>query len=152
MLGPGSEIQIDLNQGIDTVQWMSNDLRDSWSTIHSYDYSKSVILNYDDIVEELEHLPGTVLHANHTLSIRGLEGTTSSPLISIDITLTEEVLVATSNSDTSSLNYVIYGSVFAAIILTIVLVIAFMNNDSKNEATDKRDTDIQEVVEAVIIE
>ena len=152
MLGPGSEIQIDLNQGVDTVQWMSNDLRDSWSTIHSYDYSKSVILNYDDIVEELEHLPGTVLHANHTLSIRGLEGTTSSPLISIDITLTEEVLVATSNSDTSSLNYVIYGSVFAAIILTIVLVIAFMNNDSKNEATDKRDTDIEEVVEAVIIE
>ena len=152
MLGPGSEIQIDLNQGVDTVQWMSNDLRDSWSTIHSYDYSKSVILNYDDIVEELEHLPGTVLHANHTQSIRGREGTTSSPLISIDITLTEEVLVATSNSDTSSLNYVIYGSVFAAIILTIVLVIAFMNNDSKNEATDKRDTDIEEVVEAVIIE
>ena len=66
ILGPGSEIKIDLNQGIDTVQWMSNDLRDSWSTIHSYDYSTSVILNYYDIVEELEHLPGTTLHANHT--------------------------------------------------------------------------------------
>ena len=152
ILGPGSKIQIDLNQGIDTVQWMSNDLRDSWSTIHSYDYSKSVILNYDDIVEELEHLPGTVLHGNHTLSVRGLEGTTSSPLISIDITLTEEILVATTSDETSSLNYVIYGSVFAAIILSIVLVIAFMNNESGKEAIHHRDLDIEEVVEAEIVE
>ena len=152
ILGPGSKIQIDLNQGIDTVQWMSNDLRDSWSTIHSYDYSKSVILNYDDIVEELEHLPGTVLHGNHTLSVRGLEGTTSSPLISIDITLTEEILVATTSDETSSLNYVIYGSVFAAIILSIVLVIAFMNNESGKEAINHRDLDIEEVVEAEIVE
>ena len=152
ILGPGSEIKIDLNQGIDTVQWMSNDLRDSWSTIHSYDYSTSVILNYYDIVEELEHLPGTTLHANHTLSIRALEGTTSSPLISVDITLTEEVLVATASDETSSLNYVIYGSVFAAIILTIVLVIAFMNNESEKEAVHQRDLDIEEVVEAEIVE
>ncbi len=131
---------------------MSNDLRDSWSTIHSYDYSTSVILNYYDIVEELEHLPGTTLHANHTLSIRALEGTTSSPLISVDITLTEEVLVATASDETSSLNYVIYGSVFAAIILTIVLVIAFMNNESEKEAVHQRDLDIEEVVEAEIVE
>ena len=152
MLGPGSVIEINLNQGIDTVQWMSNDLRDSWSNIHSYDHESSVFLTYEDIVHELEHLPGTVLHGNHTLSVRGLEGTTSSPLISIDITLTEEILVATTSDETSSLNYVIYGSVFAAIILSIVLVIAFMNNESGKEAIHQRDLDIEEVVEAEIIE
>ena len=81
-----------------------------------------------------------------------LEGTTSSPLISVDITLTEEVLVATASDETSSLNYVIYGSVFAAIILTIVLVIAFMNNESEKEAVHQRDLDIEEVVEAEIVE
>ena len=86
------------------------------------------------------------------LSIRALEGTTSSPLISVDITLTEEVLVATASDETSSLNYVIYGSVFAAIILTIVLVIAFMNNESEKEAVHQRDLDIEEVVEAEIVE
>ena len=152
MLGPGSEIEIDLNQGIDTVQWMSNDLRDSWSNIHSYNHGNSVILTYEDIVHELEHLPGTLLHGNHTLSVRGLEGTTSSPLMSVDIILTEEVLVSTSSDETSSLNYVIYGSVFAAIILTIVLVIAFMNNESGKEAIHRRDLDIEEVVEAEIVE
>ena len=152
MLGPGSEIEIDLNQGIDTVQWMSNDLRDSWSNIHSYNHGNSVILTYEDIVHELEHLPGTLLHGNHTLSVRGLEGTTSSPLMSVDIILTEEVLVSTSSDETSSLNYVIYGSVFAAIILTIVLVIAFMNNESGKEAIHQRDLDIEEVVEAEIVE
>ncbi len=152
MLGPGSEIEIDLNQGIDTVQWMSNDLRDSWSNIHSYNHETSVILTYEDIAHELEHLPGTLLHGNHTLSVRGLEGTTSSPLMSVDITLTEEVLVATTSEEASSLNYVIYGSVFAAIILTIVLVIAFMNNESGKEAIHQRDLDIEEVVEAEIIE
>ena len=152
MLGPGSEIEIDLNQGIDTVQWMSNDLRDSWSNIHSYNHGNSVILTYEDIVHELEHLPGTLLHGNHTLSVRGLEGTTSSPLMSVDIILTEEILVSTSSDETSSLNYVIYGSVFAAIILTIVLVIAFMNNESGKEAIHQRDLDIEEVVEAEIVE
>ena len=96
MLGPGSILEIDINQGLDSVQWMSNDLRDSWSNIHSYDGGTTVVLDYDLIVEEIEHLPGILLHGNHTLSLRGLDGTTSSPLVSVDITLTEEVLVATS--------------------------------------------------------
>ena len=73
-------------------------------------------------------------------------------MISIDVILTEEVLVATASDETSSLNYVIYGSVFAAIILTIVLVIAFMNNESGKETIHYRDLDIEEVVEAEIVE
>ena len=54
----------------------------------------------------------------------------------MDITLTEEVLVATSDDTSSTMNYVVYGSVFAAIILSIVLLIAFINNESEK----KRDT------------
>ncbi len=152
VMGPGSVMKIEISESIDSVQWMSNDLRDSWSNIHSYDGGTSVVLDYDLIVEELEHLPGILLHDNHTLSLRGLDGTTSSPLVSVDITLTEEVLVATSDDTSSTMNYVVYGSVFAAIILSIVLLIAFINNDSEQEAEHSIDKDIDEVVEAEIMD
>jgi len=131
---------------------MSNDLRDSWSIIQSYDGGTNVVLDYDLIVQELKHLPGVNLHDNHTLSLRGLDGTTSSPLVSVDITLTEEVLVATSDETSSTMNYVVYGSVFAAIILSIVLLIAFINNESEKEVKHPIDKDIDEVVEAEIMD
>ena len=152
LIGPGSVFEVDISESVDTVQWMSNDLRDSWSNINSYDGGNSVILDYKLIVEELKHLPGVILHGNHTLSLRGLDGTTSSPLVSVDITLTEEVLVATGEDDSSSMNYVVYGSVFAAIILSIVLLAAFVSNDSEEKATHALDTDIDEVVEAEILD
>lgn len=152
VMGPGSVMEIEISESIDSVQWMSNDLRDSWSNIHSYDGGTSVVLDYDLIVEELEHLPGILLHDNHTLSLRGLDGTTSSPLVSVDITLTEEVLVATSDDTSSTMNYVVYGSVFAAIILSIVLLIAFINNESEKEVRNPIDKDIDEVVEAEIMD
>ncbi len=152
VMGPGSVMEIEISESIDSVQWMSNDLRDSWSNIHSYDGGTGVVLDYDLIVEELEHLPGILLHSNHTLSLRGLDGTTSSPLVSVDITLTEEVLVATSDDTSSTMNYVVYGSVFAALILSIVLLIAFINNESEKEARHPIDKDIDEVVEAEILD
>ena len=152
VMGPGSVMKIEISESIDSVQWMSNDLRDSWSNIHSYDGGTSVVLDYDLIVEELEHLPGILLHDNHTLSLRGLDGTTSSPLVSVDITLTEDVLVATTDDASSSMNYIVYGSVFAAIILSIVLLIAFINNESEQEAEHSIDKDIDEVVEAEIMD
>ncbi len=152
VMGPGSVMEIEISESIDSVQWMSNDLRDSWSNIHSYDGGTSVVLDYDLIVEELEHLPGILLHDNHTLSLRGLDGTTSSPLVSVDITLTEEVLVPTSDDSSSAMNYVVYGSVFAAIILSIVLLIAFINNDSEKNAEHPFDKDIDDVVEAEIMD
>ena len=152
LMGPGSVMEIEISESIDSVQWMSNDLRDSWSNIHSYDGGTSVVLDYDLIVEELEHLPGILLHDNHTLSLRGLDGTTSSPLVSVDITLTEEVLVAASDDASSTMNYVVYGSVFAAVILSLVLLIAFINNESDKEARHPIDKDIDEVVEAEIMD
>ena len=70
----------------------------------------------------------------------------------MDITLTEEVLVATSDDTSSTMNYVVYGSVFAAIILSIVLLIAFINNDSEKNAEHPFDKDIDDVVEAEIMD
>ena len=81
----------------------------------------------------------------------GLDGTTSSPLISIDILLTDQVLVKADPVE-ESFDFVVYGSVFAAVILSIVLLIAFMKNESSKEAIHARDSDIEEVVEAEIIE
>ena len=151
LLGPGSTIEIDISQGVDTIQWMSNDLRDSWSNIHSYHHENIVILEYEEIVHELEHLPGIMIHGNHTLSVRGLDGTTSSPLISIDIMLTEKSMVDPDPVE-ASINFVVYGSVFAAVVLSMILVIAFLKNDSSKDAIHARDTDIEEVVEAEIID
>ena len=62
MLGPGSIIELEISQGLDSVQWMSNDLRDSWSNIHTYDRGQDATLSYEQIVEELEHLPGIDIH------------------------------------------------------------------------------------------
>jgi hypothetical protein len=148
-LGPGDSIEIRLNQGVDTVQWMSNDLRDSWSNIHSYDHGSTVILEYDEIVHELEHLPGIMLEGNHTLSMRGLEGTSSSPLISIDIMLGENIPVE--DPAEGSTNFVLYGSVIAAILLTIIILAATLTNRNESEFNTSDDSDIQEVVDAEII-
>ena len=148
-LGPGDSIEIRLNQGVDTVQWMSNDLRDSWSNIHSYDHGSTVILEYDEIVHELEHLPGIMLEGNHTLSMRGLEGTSSSPLISIDIMLGENISVE--DPAEGSTNFVLYGSVIAAILLTIIILAATLTNRNESEFNTSNDSDIQEVVDAEII-
>lgn len=148
-LGPGDSIEIRLNQGVDTVQWMSNDLRDSWSNIHSYDHGSTVILEYDEIVHELEHLPGIMLEGNHTLSMRGLEGTSSSPLISIDIMLGENIPVE--DPAEGSTNFVLYGSVIAAILLTIIILATTLTNRNESEFNTSDDSDIQEVVDAEII-
>ena len=60
--------------------------------------------------------------------------------------------MATSEDASSSMNYIVYGSVFAALILSIVLLIAFINNESEKEAIRPTDKDIDEVVEAEIME
>jgi hypothetical protein len=148
-LEPGDSIEIQLSQGVDTVQWMSNDLRDSWSNIHSYDHGATVILEYDEIVHELEHLPGIMLEGNHTLSMRGLEGTSSSPLISIDIMLGENT--GTPDSPSSSSDVILYGSVVAAIMLTIIILVVVIKGDNHEEIMIVEDSDIADIVEAEIL-
>tara|TARA_B100001996_G_scaffold338677_1_gene291242 strand:- start:6284 stop:8158 length:1875 start_codon:yes stop_codon:yes gene_type:complete len=125
----GQSVKIELNQGVDTVQWMSNDLRDSWTNIHSYEHTTSVTLTYDDIVHELEHLPDRELVGVHTLSMRALEGTSSSPLISFDVMIDDTAAVA--DPTESSVDLVLYGSIFAAILLLVIIIAAILHDNSK---------------------
>jgi hypothetical protein len=125
----GESVKIELNQGVDTVQWMSNDLRDSWTNIHSYEHTTSVTLTYDDIVHELEHLPDRELVGVHTLSMRALEGTSSSPLISFDVMIDDTAAVA--DPTESSVDLVLYGSIFAAILLLVIIIAAILHDNSK---------------------
>ena len=144
-LGPGDSIEVQLNQAIDSVQWMSNDLRDSWSYVHSYEEGNSVVLEYADIVEELENLPGTTLEGNHTLSMRGLLGTTSSPLISIDIMLGENIPI--NDPAESSSKVVLYGSMVAGIMLILIILAVVLKGDYRDEMSEK-DDDSQDFVDA----
>ena len=130
---------------------MSNDLRDSWSNIHSYNHEEQVTLTYDEIVHELEHLPGTEIHSVHTLSLRGIEGTSSSPLLSVQIELTEEVLVNVKSDSEESFNYIIWGSVISAIILVIVFSVLLAKGESEKEVMKESDSDIDEVVGAELL-
>ena len=152
-IGPGGSIVVKLSEGVDTVQWMSNDLRDSWSNIHSYDHEMTVTLHYEDIVHELEHLPGVELLGNHTLSMRGIEATSSSPLISIDIMLTDKSSVEESSE--SSSNVILYGSIIAAVLLTIILVSSVLKADDSEEVDIGQESMIEEidsVVEAEMVD
>ena len=147
----GQSIRLALSQGVDGVQWMSNDLRDSWSNIHSYDHDSFVILTHEDIVHELEHLPGVELYGNHTISMRALEGTSSSPLVSISIQLHDGTIVQ--DSVESSPQYILWGSVFAVIVLFVIFsVMLLKNDDGEVRDNESPDTDIDEIVAAEIIE
>tara|TARA_B110001452_G_C15240277_1_gene429369 strand:+ start:547 stop:2478 length:1932 start_codon:yes stop_codon:yes gene_type:complete len=148
-LGPGDSIEVALGQGVDTVQWMSNDLRDSWSNIHSYDHENTVMLEYDDIIHELEHLPGLMIEGNHTLSMRGIEGTSSSPLLSIDVMLGENVEI--DEMELSSNNVVLFGSISAAVMLTIIILAIVIKSEKYDEFATVADADIAEIVDAEIL-
>ena len=146
----GLSIRVELSESVDTVQWMSNDLRDSWSNIHSYEYEKYVILTFDEIRNELEHLPGLEMFGNHTISMRALDGATSSPLLSIDVALMEGSVVTTASEE--SPEYILYGSIVAGLILGIILMIVVLKNDDGEIQRHNNDSDIDEVVNAELIE
>jgi hypothetical protein len=148
-LSPGQSITVSVNQGVDTIKWMSNDLRDEWSNIHSYENGESVTLTYEEIVHELEHLPGISLYDNHTLSMRGTEGTNSSPLITFDVMIHEEG-ESNTKDDSSSMGVVVYGSIIAGIILVVILLAAMMSTN-KNQVNLLQDDDIDSIVDAELI-
>ena len=141
-LAPQVEVSFVNSDGIETVQWRSNHLRDDWSTIHSFDYDTSGTLTAIDIIEQLEHLPGTLLEGNHTISLRGLKandtgGHGSTPLITIDIMLmdTENAFVDQTESSigfsTSTLAFAVLGLV--ALFLIVLLAVGAISN--KEEGT-----------------
>ncbi|MBT3656823.1 MAG: S8 family serine peptidase [Euryarchaeota archaeon] len=147
VIGPGESIDIELSQSVDTIQWKSSDLRHDWTNIHSYHHEDYVTLYFEDIVHELEHLPGTELIGNHTISMRGLEGTSSSSILSMKIMLSEESDVG--DDDAKSANTtLVYGSVFAAVLLTIILLVGILKTDEEKEAIHPSG----EIVEAQILD
>ncbi len=91
-LDRGDTISFDVVGDLETVQWRSNHLRDDWSNIHGFDHgSPSGELSLIDIVHQLEHLPGTDVLGNHTISLRGIQynesggQSSSTPLATADI-------------------------------------------------------------------
>ena len=144
----GESIEIDLSKSLDSVQWRSSDLRDDWTNIHSYHHEEEVYITYEDIVHELEHLPNIDLEGktNHTISVRGLYGASSSSILSIKIMLSDE-FVEPVTEETSS-QYLIYGSIFAAILLTIILLVGILKTDDEKEAIHPSD----EIMEAQILD
>ncbi|MCH1422848.1 MAG: S8 family serine peptidase [Candidatus Poseidoniaceae archaeon] len=127
---------------VDTIQWRSNHLRDDWTNIHTFDAGDTTgTLTALDIIEQLEHLPGTSLDGNHTISIRGIKandtgGHTSSPLITANIMLmdTASAYESQSNGDgVSSASMLLGVGVFVVLFLIVLLVINVITN--KDEGT-----------------
>lgn len=113
---------------VDTVQWRSNHLRDDWSNIHSFGHGDSSgTLAAIDIIHQLEHLPGTELEGNHTISLRGIKandsgGHTSSPLISANIMLMDtDSAFDTMSKDTDRLPFLSAASMVAVLVLAGVV-------------------------------
>ena len=109
-----------------------------------------MILAHEDIVHELEHLPGVDLFGNHTISMRALEGTTSSPLVSINIQLHDGTIVQ--DPVEVSPQYILWGSVFAIIVLVVIFSVMLLKNNDGEVRHNVHDSDIDEIVAAEIIE
>jgi hypothetical protein len=104
---PGGEVAFLATEGIETIQWRSNHLRDDWSTVHTFDHGTEGTLTAIDIIHQLEHLPGTTLEGNHTISLRGIMandsgGHASTPLVTIDIMLMDTAKAFVTQDETST--------------------------------------------------
>ncbi len=99
-LDRGDSVGFDVVGDIETVQWRSNHLRDDWSNIHGFDKGNpSGELYLIDIVHQLEHLPGTDVMGNHTISLRGIQYNESGGQSSSTPLVTAEVMIMNANTD-----------------------------------------------------
>ncbi len=107
-LNPGEHIDIELNTPVDSIQWRSNHLRDHWANLHSYHHQTTAELSHTDIYHQLEHLPGIELQGNHSISIRAISGTSSSPLVTVDIMLMGEMVEESEEMEASGIGTVVW--------------------------------------------
>jgi len=126
----GDSIVFDVSENMETVQWRSNHLRDDWSNIHGYESGDSSgELSIIDIIHQIEHLPGTAILGNHTISLRGIQyvdGTTSaSPLITAEIMLMDDETdpVMSETEDGFSTGAIVGFSIGGIVIFLIVLLL-----------------------------
>ena len=143
----GESIEIDLSKSLDSVQWRSSDLRHDWTNIHSYHHEEEVYLTYEDIVHELEHLPDIDLEGktNHTISMRGLDGASSSSILSIEIMLSDEFVEL--EPEESSSQVLIYGSIIASVLLTIILLAGILKTDNEINYISDEEIAVAEIIE-----
>lgn len=101
----GDSISFDVVGDLETVQWRSNHLRDDWSNIHGFGHgSPSGELSLIDIVHQLEHLPGTDVLGNHTISLRGIQYNESGGQSSSTPLTTAEIMIMDANTDPLSVS------------------------------------------------
>jgi hypothetical protein len=99
----GDSVSFDVVGDLETVQWRSNHLRDDWSSIHGFDHGNpSGELYLIDIVHQLEHLPGTDVLGNHTISLRGIQYNESGGQSSSTPLVTADVMIMDANTDVVS--------------------------------------------------
>jgi len=131
-INDGDSLMIEISQGVDTIQWRSNHLRDDWSNLHSYEYGTTVTLEHETLVHQIEHLPGVSIEGNHTISIRAIEGVSSSPLITADIKLGPEASSAEILSEEFGLALKAGLSLLVLVIIGFVIV-GFVSNKYESE-------------------
>ena len=139
-LDSGDSVSFDVVGDLETVQWRSNHLRDDWSNIHGFDHgSPSGELFLIDIVHQLEHLPGTDVLGNHTISLRGIQynesggQSSSTPLATADIMIMDANTEKPADPDSEGLPAVGVIGTMAIIILGI----AASSREDEDEADEQ---------------
>ena len=139
-LDSGDSVSFDVVGDLETVQWRSNHLRDDWSNIHGFDHgSPSGELFLIDIVHQLEHLPGTDVLGNHTISLRGIQynesggQSSSTPLATADIMIMDANTEKPADPDSEGLPAVgVIGTM-----AIIMLGIAASSREDEDEADEQ---------------
>ena len=137
----GDSISFNVTENMETVQWRSNHLRDDWSNIHTYESGDtSGKLSIIDIIHQLEHLPGTTIIGNHTISLRGIQyvdGTSSaSPLATAEIMVMDDETdpVSSAEGDGMSTNALI-GISIAGIVIFLIALLLISTISNREEGT-----------------
>jgi hypothetical protein len=128
-------ISFEISEGVESIQWRSNHLRDDWSNIHSYEHTTNAELSAIDIAHQLEHLPGIDLQGNHTLSIRGIiengTSTASTPIMTVNVMLIDVDKNGEKSSEdgmfSSSEMFTAIG-IFVAVLLVALLVFGYASD------------------------
>lgn len=133
-LTPGESIDLQLNGAVDSVQWRSNHLRDHWANLHSYDHESSAELSHTDLYHQLEHLPGLELQGNHSISIRAISGTSSSPLVTVDVMLVGEMVEELPEVSSSGMGVMEVAAISAVFGLVLFIVGLMFGRKAINDA------------------
>jgi len=141
-------ISFEISEGVESIQWRSNHLRDDWSNIHSYEHTTNAELSAIDIAHQLEHLPGIDLQGNHTLSIRGIiengTSTASTPIMTVNVMLIDVDKDGEKSTDdglfSSSEMFTAIG-IFVVVLLVALLVVGYATDKEEGVFAGK-DSDI----------